>query len=101
MAGKLHKYYDRFYFFCPGCKHAHCYDIPRWSFNNNLENPTFNPSLLMFYNHPDTGERVVTCHLWIKNGKIEFCGDCQHELRSQTVDMIDFPDNYDLPQEDK
>lgn len=32
-------------FYCPGCKCSHYFDS-RWSFNDNQESPTFQPSLL-------------------------------------------------------
>jgi hypothetical protein len=78
-----------FSFYCPGCKHHHCYwtkllrpGQPVWNFNGDLENPTFSPSLL---NAKDDPER--RCHLFIKNGKIEYCSDCHHELAGKTIDM--------------
>ena len=84
-------------FYCPGCKYSHTYEVPRWSFNEDFNNPTFSPSLLVFYTHPETNQRVTCCHLFLKEGKLEFCGDCPHELKGQTVDMVEFPPNYSLP----
>ena len=101
---KLHerKYanHSLFSFYCPGCKCGHSYEVPRWSFNGDYENPTFSPSLLLFV--PETVDpvdgtiypRKTVCHLFVKHGKIEFCGDCPHELSGQTLEMVPFPDGY-------
>lgn len=73
---------------CPGCKRVHfiptnkeLYNVT-WDFNGDLENPTFNPSI-----NCNPGE-PKQCHFFIRNGKIEFCGDCFHELNGQIVDLI-------------
>lgn len=72
-------------FYCPGCKCNHMYFIKgfnvSWEFNGSLDNPTFHPSLR---NRLPDGQ---TCHLHVKNGKIEYCSDCSHELKSKTVEM--------------
>lgn len=43
---------------CPACKHVHCFTVegpgwrkdggPRWTFDGNLERPTFSPSMRVF-----------------------------------------------------
>jgi hypothetical protein len=68
-------------FICPGCKHPmHGFRItgpePKWSWNGNFDNPTVE----------------TRCHLFIRNGKIQFLGDCTHELAGKTVDMVEFDD---------
>ena len=72
------------HFECPGCGYGHAYD-KRWSFNGNVDRPTFSPSLLVNANTPG----AKRCHLFVTDGKIQFCGDCDHDLRSQTVEMGD------------
>lgn len=95
---KLHerKYpdYSIWMFWCPGCKCGHSYHVPRWSFDRNVENPTFRPSLRLQCN--DTADRSMrtVCHLHITNGSIEYCGDCSHELNGKTIPMEPFPENY-------
>jgi hypothetical protein len=32
---------------------------------------------------------VGLCHYFIVDGRIRYCGDCQHELAGQTVDLPD------------
>lgn len=34
-------------FYCPGCKHSHGFETPRWKFNGNMDKPTIRPSLLI------------------------------------------------------
>lgn len=76
------------YFFCPGCQSLHAFvtnreQSPCWSFDGNMEAPTFNPSLLV--------QGTIRCHLFLHNGKIEFCGDSEHDLKNKSVDMVDLP----------
>lgn len=74
-------------FFCPGCRYYHAFIIERkdagpiWTWNKNIEKPTFSPSLLV------NGSSDRRCHLFVRDGKIEYCGDTWHELRGKTVDM--------------
>lgn len=60
---------------------------PMWQYNNNPESPTFTPSLLVDKDRPER-----RCHLFLTDGKIQFLGDCYHDLKNQTVDMVDIPD---------
>jgi hypothetical protein len=86
-------------FYCPGCKRAHSIPVgrprgPNWTFNGDTNNPTFAPSLKMTCNDtPDKSDRTV-CHLFVRSGQIEFCGDCPHELIGKTVPMVEIPGNY-------
>lgn len=85
------------YFYCPGCKHGHGFEVPRWSFNRDFEKPTFSPSLLVFYTKPKTNERVTCCHLFLRNGILEFLGDCPHALKGTKVPLVDWPEDYHKP----
>lgn len=99
-----------YHFYCPGCMRGHSYPVsqkyyelrfvegPIWHFNGNLDQPTFTPSLRMFYTDPVTEREHTTCHLFLTDGKIQFCSDSKHELAGQTVDLVDFPEGYILPQ---
>jgi len=69
-------------FYCPGCKEWHVIDH-RWAFNGNIKNPTFNPS----YKATDPDGKI--CHLFIRDGKIQYLNDCYHSLKGQTIDMVD------------
>lgn len=106
--------------FCPGCHEGHGLrvgqpDGPSWSFNGDMEKPTFQPSLLIkgvelpkrdpithdlprgadgkFLLGPDgriVGCKDTICHSFITNGQIQFLSDCTHELRGQTVPLPEF-----------
>lgn len=74
------------FFHCPGCNGTH--GVPfeghrAWQFNGDLEKPTISPSLLINAHM----KNKTRCHLFVKGGKIEFLGDCDHELAGKTVDM--------------
>ena len=76
-------------FWCPACKRCHIGQTPRWGFNDNIESPTFTPSILM------TAEPSnYRCHINITDGKIIYHSDCNHALRGQTIDMMDIPEDY-------
>lgn len=101
----------RYLFYCPGCDHLHVFfvnsphwhkDSAGWSFNGDLNNPTFNPSLLNTtgtyadpnWKGPDNEKDYTKppystrCHLFVQNGVINYCGDCTHEYNGkQNVQM--------------
>lgn len=81
---------------------------PRWTYNGNPDKPTFSPSVLVRtghyvsdrkstddcwcdYNaeHPDDPApfTCVICHSFVRDGRIQFLGDCTHALAGQTVDL--------------
>lgn len=82
-------------FDCPGCQMSHAvYVKPHknelgasWDFNGNLDKPTFNPSILAKVQAP---HKTMICHLFVRDGMIQFLGDCTHELRGQTVEIPEF-----------
>ncbi len=78
-------------FFCPGCKCDHPFTVgPNgWTWNGSMDKPTFNPSLLCNQDTP-----TDRCHSFVRDGMIQFLGDCYHELKGQTVEI---PDNEDKP----
>jgi hypothetical protein len=88
-------------FFCPGCRRAHFFrtNDPRrgrnWTFNGNVEEPTFSPSLLTQF---PGGTR---CRLYLTRGKIQFLSDCTHPMAGRTVDMVDFEDEDEDEDEER
>jgi hypothetical protein len=81
------------YFHCPGCGSAHGVWItppheggPKWDFNGDMEKPTFTPSIKVEYS---TSDKMHICHSIITDGKIQYLGDCTHELAGQLVEMED------------
>ncbi len=86
---------DMYKFYCPACKECHWVSVgPRsawkivWSFNGDVDRPTVNPSLLVTRNLP-TGEQ--RCHSFIRDGHIQYLGDCTHAMKNQTVEIPEFP----------
>lgn len=93
------------YFDCPGCALGHCLPIgegpgPRWQWNGSLDKPTLSPSILARGVERLTDEEVAiieaggkvtprpsVCHSFVRDGRIEFLGDCTHALAGQTVDL--------------
>jgi len=103
-------------FWCPGCREAHAVKVAKhgggWGFDGNLERPTFSPSVLTTtghyapghqgpecwctYNerHPDEPAPFTCkrCHLFVRNGVLEFLQDCTHKMAGRHVEMPDFPE---------
>ena len=80
-------------FYCPGCAHRHVFYTSgqtAWTFDGNLEAPTFTPSLLNTCEpHPDPKQR--RCHLNLTAGKLVYHGDCAHDLAGQTIELPEIP----------
>jgi hypothetical protein len=77
------------WFWCPACKGHHAIDErhdggrPSWGWNGDLERPTFTPSLHVTH--------WCICHSFVRDGQIEYLGDCTHAMPSQTVELPDWP----------
>ena len=104
-------------FQCPGCGEYHMFTTAgknsvgaTWTFNGDVERPTFSPSLLVqsghyapghkpgercwcTYNeeHPDKPApyHCYRCHSFVRDGRIQFLADCTHELAGKTVPLPD------------
>lgn len=73
---------------CPGCGHDHAYFIPQWSFNNDLDKPSFTPSLLNTITPSvESGRPKRICHLYVTDGMIHYCADCTHALQGKIIEM--------------
>jgi len=79
---------DLFLFWCIGCGYMHHIDRKRWKFNGDVVRPTVSPSLLV--NARKAGESP-RCHIFIREGRIQYLADCTHSLAGQTVEMIPSP----------
>jgi len=89
-----------FLFWCPGCERHHLIRTgsktpPNWTFNGDLEKPTFSPSYLCgghVYNDDGSVKDMFVksrCHSFIENGSIWYLEDCHHTLKGQTVALPD------------
>lgn len=105
LSETLHKYGSgRLAFWCPGCERPHAIncgearDGPVWSWNGDVEQPTFSPSVLVTCGRqvdpafqPQPGDPPERCHSFVTSGRIQFLSDCAHGLAGQTVDLPAFP----------
>jgi len=92
-------------FMCPGCNTEHNINSS-WTFNGDVDKPTFNPSVLVRTGHyasshkgdcwctfneehkdDPTSYKCSICHSFVRDGKIQFLDDCTHALKGQTVDL--------------
>lgn len=92
MAEKLLKASDGSYLFeCPAC--GNCHRITsNWIITGPLESPTVTPSVLVNgspVGSPTHNPDAPRCHLYIKDGSIEYLSDCTHEQAGKIVPMED------------
>lgn len=84
---------------CPACEYNHTIPVHQrvegeahhvWTYNGNVESPTFHPSVNISATARD-GTLIMRCHYFVVNGKINFCDDCTHKMKGmQNVPMIPF-----------
>ena len=81
----------QYHFICPGCNCEHAFD-DRWQFNQDFERPTISPSFLQqgFIGFKNEVPMYGTCHSFVKDGKIQFLGDCTHDLKNQIIELLQF-----------
>lgn len=96
------------HFKCPGCGDEHRLPVrrdqsrtatPEWWWNGSTKAPTLQPSILTRCGPITDPEHRATaddqwnaegyriCHSFVTDGRIQFLGDCTHELAGQTVDL--------------
>lgn len=90
-------------FRCPGCNELHQVTIgagpgPRWGYNGTPDAPTFTPSVMVTWSEPSdvpeefddmSKDKKMVCHSFVRDGRIQFLGDCTHALAGQTVNLPD------------
>lgn len=87
---------DRLGYWCQGCESSHHVRVkkspetphPCWTWDGDIDAPTFSPSVLCTYKAP--GDKSV-CHTFIKAGMVQFLGDCTHSFAGKTVPLPDWP----------
>jgi Family of unknown function (DUF6527) len=84
-------------FWCPGCDESHAVITkgdapPVWAWNGDVDAPTLSPSICVT-GGPSSGRTV--CHSFVRDGAIQFLGDCTHKLAGRTVPLPDWPDDHD------
>ncbi|WP_367187579.1 DUF6527 family protein [Henriciella sp.] len=86
-------------FECPGCGQPHRVQIgrgkgPRWTFNGDHERPTLSPSVNVTWRKRD-GSIHKRCHSFVREGSIQFLGDCTHDLAGQMVRLPAWTGRWD------
>ena len=103
-------------FWCPGCDEAHFVRVSGqnggcWTFDGNVDAPTFSPSVHVTNGHYVPGWRgpkcwcnaeipggtrfkCARCHSFVRGGRIEFLSDSTHALAGKTVELPDFPADF-------
>jgi hypothetical protein len=71
-----------------------------WTFNGDLLNPTFTPSMNEHVNPPNSPHynpdvATVRCHFFVTAGNIQYQLDCTHSLRGQTLPLQAW-DDYEI-----
>ena len=67
-------------FWCPGCDTMMTVCPDRWNWNGDTDKPTLSPSILQTLGPFPDGRKEV-CHCFVRDGQIEFLGDCTHDKR--------------------
>jgi hypothetical protein len=102
---------DQVAFWCPGCDEPHAikHGGSGWTWNGDVDRPTFSPSVLVRSGHHVDGTRPCwcdwnrehpegptfrcgVCHSFVRDGQIQFLGDCTHRLVGQTVPLPPWPE---------
>ena len=70
--------------FCPGCKEKHQFIVSEkaWSFNGDIDKPTFFPDMLVEQDFPE-----LRCHFNIIDGFIQFLSDSTHEFKDTVQEL--------------
>jgi hypothetical protein len=106
VSSKLRRQVGGYAHWCPGCEEMH--RLPdRWTFNGDLENPTYSPSFkhlgmqTVKVNGEWNGEWVrdtqgkpvpFICHYILTAGVLNFCGDSTHSLAGKSVPLPPLPE---------
>ena len=102
LSAKLRKTDSGYSHWCPACEEMHNFyvDKPthkgaRWSFDGNVNRPTFAPSMNISSPACDWGDGEHTpamrCHYILTVGQIQFCGDCTHAMVGKVIELPDLP----------
>lgn len=87
---------------CPACGGMHDFAVEqpfsngaRWGWDGSVVAPTFTPSMNIrigpFTTEDGRAGEFDVCHYFLRGGRLEYLGDCTHNLKGQTVDLPDIP----------
>lgn len=90
-------------FHCPACNTDHTISVGpksywpiRWQFNGDYNKPTISPSVLVTCDIPADVRiepNIRRCHSFVRDGNIQYLGDCTHAMAGQTVELPDYPED--------
>lgn len=86
---------------CPACEEMHQLPDAGWTFDGNLERPTFRPS----FKHESRDPKLQgldspwkhsphVCHYNLVGGVLMFVGDCTHAYAGKSVPLPDLPKEH-------
>lgn len=58
-----------------------------WEWNGSTDAPTLRPSILSTLDH-----KKLRCHSYMTDGMVQFLDDTSHELKGQTVPLLEVTD---------
>lgn len=100
ISSKLRNIVGGYGHWCPGCNEMHViithYDPdfsgPAWSFNGDINSPTFTPSIYINTSREIDGKSVPhCCHYFMQDGILRYCGDSTHDFAGKNVPLPDLP----------
>jgi Family of unknown function (DUF6527) len=82
---------------CPACDAVHQCD-KRWTFNGDLEKPTFRNSVLVHEVKGENGQIIhPRCHSYVTDGHITFLADSTHASVGKTLQLRDWDEMHPDP----
>lgn len=98
--------------YCQACRQIHVFNVEqptrawpefgikggvRWTFNGNLERPTFGPSMLITAGGftSEAGKKVkkrTVCHYHLQDGILKYCADSPHAFANKQVPLEEIPE---------
>lgn len=85
--------FEAIWYMCPGCDTWHHIPVKvnskrphHWNWDGDILHPTVSPSVKHTW---EWGEERVTriCHYFIREGQIEYCGDCTHSMANKKMPL--------------
>ena len=60
-----------------------------WTWNGDVDKPTFHPSILTRIDYTDIGREDFCCHSFVNDGLVQFLSDCSHEYAGKTMELLE------------
>ena len=89
--------YRGFLIYRPACKCSHLFPVEgemTWSWNGDLDKPTFSPSMLV--NADLSNPTTPRCHSFVRNGEWHYLKDSTHEMAGYIVPLEPIEEDKDF-----